>query len=284
MNDRERMICAAAAAFRKRVGWSQKDFAAQLGVSLNQWASIEYGRTPLRYDLAWKMRTLFGVSLEWLSVGEFAPDSTFNDDLPSPEATGLSDSALLSDVSDKVHGAVPDINYNAKPQKEVKLDKNELRHRAFTAYALRRLIDVWISKVPDGYTSDFSDKLMKLAKVYMDALPKEPDNIVGARIDDLTWDSMRRELRNRLGDGGSAKSSSLTHVSESVNNSSVTPNLPELLKRLKRATEQRGQKSALAKFLGVSLVQVSQWLAGDREPGGKVTLRMLQWVQHQETK
>jgi len=74
----------------------------------------------------------------------------------------------------------------------------------------------------------------------------------------------------------------LTNVSESVNELGVKPKLPTLLDRLKKATSQRGKKSELAKFLDVSLVQVSQWLSGDREPGGETTLRMLHWVGQQE--
>jgi len=74
----------------------------------------------------------------------------------------------------------------------------------------------------------------------------------------------------------------LTFISEYVNNLDVTPKLPSLLKRLNEATAKRGKKSELAKFLGVSLVQVSQWLTGDREPGGETTLRLLHWVDQQE--
>ena len=76
----------------------------------------------------------------------------------------------------------------------------------------------------------------------------------------------------------------LPYVSESVNVENVKAKLPSLLKRLDIATAQRGKKSELAKFLGVSLVQVSQWLTGDREPGGETTLRLLQWVEQQEQK
>ena len=76
--------------------------------------------------------------------------------------------------------------------------------------------------------------------------------------------------------------SSLTNVSESVNYLAVKPKFQGLLDRLKKASAQRGKKSALAKFLGVSLVQVSQWLSGDREPGGETTLQMLHWVEQQE--
>jgi DNA-binding transcriptional regulator YiaG len=76
--------------------------------------------------------------------------------------------------------------------------------------------------------------------------------------------------------------SPFTSVSESVNVSPVKPKLPSLLERLKSATSQRGKKTELAGFLGVSLVQVSQWLTGDREPGGETTLRLLHWVEQQE--
>jgi transcriptional regulator with XRE-family HTH domain len=74
----------------------------------------------------------------------------------------------------------------------------------------------------------------------------------------------------------------LTDVSERVNIEDVKPKLPNLMKRLEIATAQRGKKSELAKFLGVSLVQVSQWLSGNREPGGETTLKMLHWVEAQE--
>ena len=74
----------------------------------------------------------------------------------------------------------------------------------------------------------------------------------------------------------------IDNVSESVNIKAVKPQLPILLEKLKNATKQRGQKSALAKFLGVPLARVSQWLSGDRQPGGETTLRMLQWVEAQE--
>jgi transcriptional regulator with XRE-family HTH domain len=76
--------------------------------------------------------------------------------------------------------------------------------------------------------------------------------------------------------------SNLTNVNEVVNLGSLKPQLPSLLDRLNAATLERGRKSELAKFLGVSLVQVSQWLNRDREPGGETTLRLLKWVEQEE--
>ena len=79
-----------------------------------------------------------------------------------------------------------------------------------------------------------------------------------------------------------AKKTTLTNVSEVVNVRTMKPHLPILLGRLQMATTNRGGKTALAKFLQVPLARVSQWLTGDREPGGETTLRLLEWVTAEE--
>ena len=60
--------------------------------------------------------------------------------------------------------------------------------------------------------------------------------------------------------------------------------LAELLRRIEGATSQRGKKTELAKFLGVTPQGLNDWLSGRREPGGEVTLLMLEWVSAEETK
>ncbi|MBI5384449.1 MAG: helix-turn-helix transcriptional regulator [Verrucomicrobia bacterium] len=62
----------------------------------------------------------------------------------------------------------------------------------------------------------------------------------------------------------------------------VTPDLASLLERLNQATAARGQKMALAQTLGVPPARVSEWLSGKKEPGGAVTLRLLDWVEEWE--
>jgi len=74
----------------------------------------------------------------------------------------------------------------------------------------------------------------------------------------------------------------LTVVSTYRHNESVKARLPELLKRLEKATTQRGKKTELAKFMGVSKTRIWQWLSGENEPGGETTLQLLQWVEQQE--
>lgn len=62
----------------------------------------------------------------------------------------------------------------------------------------------------------------------------------------------------------------------------VKHSLPNLLERLNRATAVHGQKTELAKYLGVPLASVSQWLSGVKEPGGQTTLKLLNWVEQKE--
>ncbi len=282
MNEREREICARVKEFRGAIKWSQKDFAAQIGISLNQLASIEYGRTPLRYDIAWKIRVLFGLSLEWMSVGEMLPDSLNTDELPPPESTGLPVFALLSTVSDKIHGPTAQQSHSKRKVRQTKVDAKELRHREFISMVLKHQIDDWVSRVPDGYTADFSDKFFQLAKTYLKALPEEPAHLVNARFDALLWAKMRADVTARLAAGGMALKIDLTNTATSSKLVGVKPQLPSLRERLNRATKEIGMMSALADFLHVPLASVSRWLSGKREPGGEITLKMLRWVEQQE--
>jgi DNA-binding transcriptional regulator YdaS (Cro superfamily) len=96
----------------------------------------------------------------------------------------------------------------------------------------------------------------------------------------LALEHVARSLREFL--DVHAKRKVLTMVSESVKQSPMKAQLPSLLERLKKATEERGSKSALAAYLGLPLASISQWLSGDREPGGETTLRLLHWVEQQE--
>lgn len=75
---------------------------------------------------------------------------------------------------------------------------------------------------------------------------------------------------------------SLTDSSSAGKVPDVKSVLPDLRKRLKKATSRRGKKSELARFLGAPLASVSRWLSGLQEPGGETTLRLLTWVEQEE--
>jgi transcriptional regulator with XRE-family HTH domain len=70
MTKREREICARVKLFREQVHWAQETFAREIDLTRDQLASIEYGRTPLRYGIARLMVVLFDVSWKWLGTGE----------------------------------------------------------------------------------------------------------------------------------------------------------------------------------------------------------------------
>lgn len=74
----------------------------------------------------------------------------------------------------------------------------------------------------------------------------------------------------------------IDNITNKGNIEGVKERLPELLARLKRATQKRGKKAELARYLGVALPKVSRWLSGKPEPGGETTLRLLSWVEQQE--
>jgi len=57
-----------------------------------------------------------------------------------------------------------------------------------------------------------------------------------------------------------------------------------LVRRIEKATAQRGKKTELATFLGTSPQGLNDWLSGRCEPGGEVTLLMLEWVTAEEAK
>ena len=60
----------------------------------------------------------------------------------------------------------------------------------------------------------------------------------------------------------------------------ATPRLSRLLDRVERVC---ANKSALARFLGVSSSHIQKWVtARDYEPGGEVTLALLEWVEAAE--
>ncbi|MDB6112987.1 MAG: Helix-turn-helix domain, partial [Pedosphaera sp.] len=69
MNDRERAICARVKQFREQIKWPQPALASELGLTKDKLASIEYGRTPLRYNTAIQLCHVFDLNPHWLATG-----------------------------------------------------------------------------------------------------------------------------------------------------------------------------------------------------------------------
>lgn len=63
-----------------------------------------------------------------------------------------------------------------------------------------------------------------------------------------------------------------------------TPRLDSLFARVRRLTAPRGAKGLLADSLGIEASRLSEWLRGDYEPSGEITLQLLEWVTAAEAK
>jgi transcriptional regulator with XRE-family HTH domain len=77
MNEREKGICARLKQLREDLRFSQPAFARELRITLDQLASIEYGRVPLRYALGEWICWRFDVNQRWLAEGRKPKDYCF---------------------------------------------------------------------------------------------------------------------------------------------------------------------------------------------------------------
>jgi transcriptional regulator with XRE-family HTH domain len=94
---REIKIGQRVKRFRDQINWPQPAFAAELGISRDKLASIEYGRTPLRYAIGYRLCFIFDVNHQWLATGNGeVKAATAALELPRPE--GLPDRALFSEI------------------------------------------------------------------------------------------------------------------------------------------------------------------------------------------
>jgi len=269
VDQNEREIAKRVRMVRFHSQLSKPAFAKALGVSLDRIASVEYGRTPLVVSVADKISATFDINLIWLAHGKgrMKPCAGLISTL-SPE---INDSELLSKA------VTPEFEARARGRED------------FYFFALSAIMageatakdEASVARIAEGLRSHFDELFSELP---------QPGKLKLLAVLVRTLAKFERdwELGNHRNPGENIvrqpkpPKKELTKVSESVNVAGVKPKLPSLLKRLETSTCQRGKKSELANFLGVSLVQVSQWLSGDREPGGETTLRLLQWVEQQE--
>ena len=74
----------------------------------------------------------------------------------------------------------------------------------------------------------------------------------------------------------------LTSITLKGNNAGVQSEIQKLVNQLKRVTAAKGKKAELSRFMGVAPARISEWLSGEKKPGGEYTLRLLNWVEQQE--
>jgi transcriptional regulator with XRE-family HTH domain len=318
---REIAICLRVREARTGLGLSQEEFSRQLAITRSRLASYEDARAPLKASLALKLCHQFIISEKWLATGIRFQKLLRNPDaqttarivaakrsipfshfvarrylglLQEPVVQTFKPSLLFSHAYRQFLGAKYDAleRQGARefPRVVLSLDDNTARLKNMLQYLVNAFIQV---------DEEFRQKRLVLALnqfgiLFHDVLRRQvpPEKITWLeRLLDAAWrDAFDFEdlacawLENQ----GSPQSSPPAAKKMAANipmYGNIDPgpaNLPAFLARLNQATRERGKKSALAKYLGVPPPKVSQWLAGDHEPGGETTLRMLQWLQQQE--
>jgi len=258
--DREKLIGARLRAFRETLQIPRTKFAVTLGISSERLASYESGRAALPYEVFRSISKHYQLNPEWLAHGEAVPKliEPFNDEVFISQ---LKPRDLFSEVYSMYIEAMIK-QHNATVNMELK----------FIIAALEKL---------DAFYLNDAIPLKTRLRVYKQFWPSTSaaiDKVTGrvAKSDEIN--EPLKALENKISERD------LTDVESSSRLEDVKPQLPSLLERLQKATQDSGQKSALAKSLDVPLASVSRWLAGDREPGGEITLKLLKWVEQQERK
>ena len=320
MSDWEQEICARVKTVQESIGWSQAAFAAVLGITRDQLAGIEYGRTPLRYDIAWRLRHAFGISLRWLEEGFGFADGFPGDFLPIPTATGLPPRALLSTVVrtfsgtghyEKLLAVGPKATTMAKksplpaaestalekpsePEESLEAIRRLARgqegisgttdavHRQTHEMFLKGMVEEWIASVPLGEVEGFSDDLVNAARKLLQQFPPVSPEEIDRRSEEIMWERIRFANARKVLVAAGTENKLLTEVTSERNLAGMTE-IAFLLQRLKRALEGV-KKGDLARSLKVPLPRVSEWLSGRVMPSGETALRLLHWVEQREQK
>ena len=286
MPPEEKAICHRLREFRIKTGLSQAQFAAITGQNFLAFQGFEYERAQLNYPAAWKVFNFFRMlSPLWLADGSGPMIEPKLFSLPDPEKIEEGQRALFSKVFARYSRQT---FIQAEPLRVINSGlpvhlfgfPTTAQGRLYNKERFGDLLAGWLADLPDEKVSDFLDELFLRGAQILARYPRDIDK---QAILKRKAEMYEIELARRFpSTGANDNKKDLTNVSLYGNIEGVKPKLPALVQRIKKATEPRGTKTQLAKFLDVPLSKVSQWLSGKRKPGGEITLRLLHWVEQQE--
>ncbi len=258
---------------RQALGFSRATAAGMLRVDSNRLASYESGRVPIRYPLADAFCRRFNVSQRWLAEG-VQPERFY---IPVGPGTlkEMPENLLFSEAYQRFLKPFSDEYFKKYAEAIEGATEHDLEELAWgtmpiigfeTREELKplflRLVTWLFDACPLSYLGLLYGTLSRAGRMFL-AIPPVP-----------------RMARPRA----APAESGLTSVTEVINPSPVHSEVTKLLDRVRKAASEPGKKSALAEFLGVARPRVSEWLSGRQEPGGETTLRLLQWVEREESR
>lgn len=264
MSTAERAVCARVKQIRVDLNWPQPAFASELDISLNRLASVEYARTPLRYDLAKRICDRFNISVWWL-------------------ATGQGEQVGHIQIAEEVEQKIP-IGALLKDAFEgfIRPKIGKLASRVLSEGAAKG-IHLQLTS-PVGLPPDRFREWMLLQEVRR-AVKITPENLRPALADSVTAAiSSFLSAHSAILEKTTQTEKQLLTLKSNFRNTptEMKLTLSGLLDKVRKLTKPVGMKARLAADLSVPPSRVSEWLSGKHDPSGEVTLQLLAWVQQQE--
>jgi len=247
----ESAICVRVAAYRRFDGRSQEEFAEAIGLTRDQLANIENGRTELRFWQGWKVCKAMNLNQRFLATGQ-APERPFHDFDPEnaiarPIPLGASFGAVCS-------------TWLAK----------ELQFR-------NELLEKSTGKGTSGaFSIQYEEAVIQVAKAYLKQAPESERGIVFEHL----CDSIRAAVlptKTQLAVDNKSSHDKTPGVQ-------VFRNYGQLLNRLREITKPRGAKAALARQFNVSRQAVDKWLSGESKPSADIAIELQHWKPDQPKK
>ena len=239
----EKQICRRLLEFRRTTKLTRAALAGVLGLAPTRLANYELGRVPLPFSVAEKLNEKFQINYEWLAEGKGGMASL--EAFHRAKGAHLSPIALFSRVYfDEIKADLPPDRASGS------VSIVSIGAPMFMA-TLQRIIARSATNLHPSLLLHYARHLIKESHRFL-------ENAV------TQFESEQ-------------KKAGLTESSLKSTVPPVTYSLESLRCALKRRLARRGEKAKLAKELRVSHARISEWL-GKKEPGGRVTLRLLNWV------
>lgn len=275
MNERERAVCARVKMSREDIKWPQSDFAEEIGITKDKLASIEYGRTPLRYRTGVDLCEVIGLNAEWLVTGNGkmhggAPilwEIEFPFDINGNKLfTEIYDLAPhVFRPSELVFGLVQD----STPGFDAKSYLSKKAVRWFQQMKFRTPEDAErFARSVNDFAEQTLQELLHSGKTSQ------------KRLSQLKAEHEASEKqRGKYSQDALDIPKALSHT---AGVKTKIRSLPDLMAALRERTKLRGQKAALARDLNVSRQAIDQWLSGNAKPSAEITFELLNRVEQQE--
>jgi transcriptional regulator with XRE-family HTH domain len=286
MPQRERDICERLKQFRTDSGLSQSEFARLCGLKLRAYASYEYAHSQLNYPAAWKILTTFPL----LNPAWLAGENASREYLPViiyPTAADL-EYGPRTPFSSVYNGKLKALIANSQPLFGANLScpflvSKDACGRVVAKEMFGEIMGNWLPRVPNRNLNTFLNEAYRRCSELFSKLHDDSDL---AAVSQLARQMKKIAFKRRLVFLGNFAvddpKKDLQGDSLKGNTVEVASKIQKLIEQVKRKALKPGAKAELARKLRVAPARISEWLAGDKEPGGNYTLKLQNWVEQQE--